>query len=220
MATTKPSTRTKPDARAVQRLKLSAFIELSETGMGIDKKIPFDAWGKIGGQIGTMARASRWWVGDWWLFGEGSFGEKASQLMDATGLDYKSVVNSARTSARVAPAVRRGWPLTWSHHEEVARFDDAKIQTRWLKKAEAERWTSKQLRAAINADAGKAPSAGKKGTPLGLTIAQVQAQIRRALVEWFEQDPAGGDLKSDTGRELAFAWIAQRGQELLWEAKG
>lgn len=70
----------------------------------------------------------QFWIGDLIRYGDGAFGEKASQEYDD---------NSIRNFAWVAekiPSVRRLTNLSFSHHQAVASLDPIE-QTRWLKKA-------------------------------------------------------------------------------------
>jgi len=169
---------------------LSRYATATDTGLLFDPAMPYPAWAKVGPAIGAeyLIGRPRWWLGDWVNFGETVYGEKYAQALEDTGMEYKSLANCARVSKRVAPATRRGLPLSWSHHEEVAVFEDAPTQTIWLRRAEAKGWNSKQLREAIREDraGARAASPGAAKDPaLGLTAAQVKAAVRRACVEWY-----------------------------------
>lgn len=123
-------------------LALSGVV--SETALDLQAGLSFDEWAEVGHTLGRIGRAHQWWVGDWLNYGERAYGEKYSQAMDATGLDYSTVANAAWVSKSVEVSRRRE-NLSFSHHREVAKFEPAE-QDEWLDRAEAEDWSRSELR--------------------------------------------------------------------------
>lgn len=152
------------------------------TELRLRPNISLDEWREAGVLLGRLRASSNFWVGDWLVYGETWHGERYAQAMDATGLQPQSLFNLANVSRKVAPQTRRQ-ELTWAHHAEVARFDDAAKQTWWLEKAIAEQWSAKALRAAIREEIQQA--GGTAARPLPATVGErVEAAVRAALEEW------------------------------------
>ena len=106
---------------------------------------------RAAGFCARVLRASRWWVGDLLLYMDVAHGEAASQVLDATEWDEKTLANCRWVASRVAAETRRAG-LEWSHHEAVAGLDGP-AQRIWLDKAEtgdgARPWTVHELRYAL-----------------------------------------------------------------------
>lgn len=122
------------------------------TSLVLPETLTYEAWQEVGRVLDRADRSLRWWIGDWWRFGERAYGEMASQeardgVRDETGLAYQSVANAAWVADRFEYSRRRE-SLSWSHHLEVAALEpDA--QDRFLDQAVAEGWSRNDLRAAI-----------------------------------------------------------------------
>lgn len=133
---------------------------LTDAGLEFSADIHFEDWETLGDVIGRMNRGVRWAVGDWLLHAEmrAEWGDKYTQAIESTGLDYQTVANCRWVSSRIELSRRRE-TLSWSHHELVARLDPAK-QEEWLDKAEANGWTRAEFRRMI---AGEQPVPGERG---------------------------------------------------------
>ncbi len=136
---------------------------ISETGLDLPADLNFEEWQRTGETLGRIGRACQWWIGDWLNYGERAYGEKYSQAMEATGLDYETVRNYAWVADHVE-TVRRRTVLSWSHHQEVAALAPPD-QERWLTSAEANGWSKAQLRRQIKGtsqeDAECCPTCGR-----------------------------------------------------------
>ena len=93
-------------------------------------------------------------MGAWVAYGEAHFGERASQVIDATGWKLATVKQCVWVHERVA-ASRRVPELSFSHHLEVADLAPAQ-QTAWLRRAAHDNLSVEALRRAINQE--KAPA--------------------------------------------------------------
>lgn len=120
---------------------------VSETALDLPGGLSFDEWQETGETLGRIGRACQWWIGDWLNYGERAYGEKYTQAMDATGLDYETLRGYAWVAGRVE-TVRRRTVLSFSHHKEIAQFNPSD-QDRWLTSAEANGWSKGQLRTEI-----------------------------------------------------------------------
>ena len=114
------------------------------TAVQFDPLLPFEAWTYLGIKIARYSNGSRWWLGDWLLFGRHKYGSRYRDAIDATGLDYQTLRNYAVVARRFEPSRRREM-LSFQHHAEVCALDDEN-QDRWLDRAIADGWSRSQLR--------------------------------------------------------------------------
>src|SRR5438445_7551148 len=62
-------------------------------GFRLPARLSFERWQALGRQIGSVATASSWWLGDWASYGEGNYGAKYKQAIAVTGFDYQTLPN-------------------------------------------------------------------------------------------------------------------------------
>ena len=48
----------------------------TRVGLRLPARLSFERWQALGRQIGSVATASSWWLGDWVLFGEDHYGRR------------------------------------------------------------------------------------------------------------------------------------------------
>jgi N6-adenosine-specific RNA methylase IME4 len=116
-------------------------------------------WQDTGRLLGRIGRACQWWIGDWLNYGERRYGEKYSQGVEATGLEYQTLANFAWVARRVEPSRRRE-DLSWGHHAEIAALEPGE-QDRLLEQAVAEELSVRELRRA------RRPAPGPIESPTG-----------------------------------------------------
>ena len=63
---------------------------LTETSYTLPENLNLGEWLAIGETLQRMERSVKWWLGDWWNYGERRYGDMASQasrdaILDATG---------------------------------------------------------------------------------------------------------------------------------------
>jgi len=107
--------------------------------------LTFEQWAMVGQKIGEINKQISWWVGDWINYGEHKYGEKYSQAMEATELDYGHLRNVASVARHFAPE-NRNQDLSFSHHALLTNIEiaeakqimnqtaDKKLSVRELKK--------------------------------------------------------------------------------------
>ena len=91
-----------------------------------------------------IGRGAGWWIGDWLRYGNEAFGERYVRAARITGYGVQTLMNMVYVASRFE-SERRREKLSWSHHAEVAALEPAD-QVRWLKRAEAERFSVRCLR--------------------------------------------------------------------------
>ena len=122
-------------------------MRASAIGLKFDDGLEFIEWAKIGSGIGAAIEATAWWIGDWCNYGFWEFGAKYEAALDVTGLDYGTLANIASVCEKVESSRRRE-NLSFTHHVAVASLP-AEEQAAWLDRAEAEKWSTRQLQAAL-----------------------------------------------------------------------
>lgn len=190
------------------------WVEMTGTSLRILKEeLPLEAWGALGEKLGRWGRGVKWYIGDWLLFGEAAYGERHAQMMDATGYELATLTSLQWVAKRVAPKTRRE-DLSWSHHQEVGRFDSADVQALWLQRAVDNNWTQKQLRDAIQAEEGEKKDDGA-GASAQREAAEViiTQRVLEALNNWHEENWSAGLtmtlLEDPAKREASFRSLAE-----------
>jgi hypothetical protein len=116
----------------------------TSNGLRLSEGLTFEAWIGVGKQLSRMSRASAWWLGDWIVYGERTYGQRYKTALELTSLDYQTLRNYAWV-ARSFPLSRRRDKLSFQHHAEVASLSEAE-QDLWLQRAERLEWTRAELR--------------------------------------------------------------------------
>jgi hypothetical protein len=114
------------------------------TSLRLGDELEYDTYEALGCYLGALRDATAWWIGDWLLFGEGRYGEKYADAVEATGRSKQTLKNYAWVAQNV-PTSRRRARLSWSHHEAIAKLGPRE-QKAWLDRAERERWSVEEFR--------------------------------------------------------------------------
>ena len=112
--------------------------------LSIEGQHEIEKWLEVGTLLTGMESSLNWWIGDWLVFGEHTYGQKYSQAESVTKhrQDYLKACNFV--SSKV-PASNRIVGLSWSHHREVAALAVVE-QKKWLTQALENEWTVSELR--------------------------------------------------------------------------
>jgi hypothetical protein len=108
------------------------------------EKMDYGSWVREGARIGSFARASSWWVGDWLHFGTEKWGERYAKAAKITGYDPKTLRNLRYVASRFPLSLRRD-NLTWSHHALLVSLGPNE-QNYWLDLAASESLSVEDLR--------------------------------------------------------------------------
>jgi hypothetical protein len=133
--------RGRPDALFARR------VRATRTGLRLAEGLPFEVWERIGLQVSVLADSSAWWIGDWLVYGQRSYGDRYAAAAAATGFRYQTLRNYAWVASRF-PLSRRRDRLSFGHHAEVAALGEDE-QESWLRRADLRRWSRNQLRRAV-----------------------------------------------------------------------
>lgn len=135
-------------------LRLGPFT-LTATGLHAAGRPTFDEWATAGAVLKQIGGAVQFWLGDWLAYGEGAYGERVAQALEASPYEEGTLRNCAYV-ARAVPPARRREAVPFALHQEVAPLSPDE-QDRWLAKAETEQCSRAELRAAIRRDRLGAP---------------------------------------------------------------
>ncbi len=183
------------------------------TAVGVDIVGPIDPDRVLAG-LGQLRRTdtwTRWAVGD--LFAAlvaHHDGDAGPAYVDVAGLGYEPAwLNRSALVAQRVPHAHRRAGLSWSHHVAVA-VDTVPVdqQPRWLGLAVANRWTARQLEAAITAaatpptdelpldDPGEHPPAPKLGRDV---VAAIFEAADLSPSGWVKLHPQSGQVLTIEG---------------------
>ena len=130
--------RGRPDALFARR------VRATRTGLRLTEGLPYDVWERIGLQVGVLVDSSAWWIGDWLLYGQRTYGDRYETAAAATGFSYQTLRNYAWVASRF-PMSRRRDSLSFGHHAEIAALGEEE-QEAWLRRAALRRWSRNELR--------------------------------------------------------------------------
>jgi hypothetical protein len=137
-------------ARTVETLRKAGVIETSGTSLTLtDPNLSYERYEALGKALGLINRACSWWVGDWLLFGEGTYAEKFAQAASMTGLAEQTLTNRMYVCRNVTPG-RRIQGVSFSVHAEVAPLPPRE-QEKWLGLAARHGLSRAELRARMKA---------------------------------------------------------------------
>jgi len=143
-----------------------------------DAELPYDTYVSIGRWLGIYHDASKWWIADWLIFGEGTYTERFWQAVEATGRSKGTVENWINVGTKVPPSRRRE-ELTFTHHTIVAPLSPRE-QRRFLDKAVKENLSSRELNELVKATK-ELPPAEEPLDDETPDMARVLPAIRRLL---------------------------------------
>ncbi|MFE1288246.1 LmbU family transcriptional regulator [Streptomyces sp. NPDC058751] len=139
---------------------------VQKSGMVFPPNLPERSWERIGANLRELVNSSAWWLADWLLYGEATYGwRRYKEAIERTGLDYQTLRNYAWVARRFEHHRRRD-SLSFAHHAEVTRLSPPE-QDYWLRRAEQQKWSRNELRRAVRAglaaqsdETGTGPAAG------------------------------------------------------------
>ncbi len=124
--------------------------KVHRTGLLFPRNLPERSWEQIGTNLRELVNSSAWWLADWLIYGEATYGwRRYKEAIERTGLDYQTLRNYAWVARRFEHDRRRDG-LSFAHHAEVARLAPPE-QDYWLRKAEQQKWSRNELRRAVRA---------------------------------------------------------------------
>lgn len=153
---------------------------VSPQSLSLPNGLSLSTWGGLYHIIDRVSDGCHWWLGDWLLYGEDSYGEAHTQELPTVPRSV-SVCQAARwVASRISPYRRRP-DLSWTHHREVSGLEIAD-QEKLLERASAEEWTCKRMREEVCLLEGRVPQVNKTKIAVA-TLSQC-----RVGAEWRQED--------------------------------
>jgi hypothetical protein len=161
----------------------------------IQEKLPFETWLELGKKLRKVHYWVQFAIGDWLNYGEKMYGQECWQAVDQFDYEYEYLRNLKSIAAKIPQSRRRG-SLRFSHHQEVASLSEEK-QDYWLRTAEEERLTVKQLRESIKKEKGLKEKSKQ-------ITQKERAEAWLILLKLLREEKATLDFKDD---ETAFVFL-------------
>jgi SAM-dependent methyltransferase len=162
-------------------------IQLHPRGLEIIGGISYKDWHDFGQTLQRVEGAINWWLGDWYNYGEGTYGEIADQAVDELGLSYETVSQCIRVARNFSPETRV-FELPWTHYREVCALEPSE-RIRLLAIAEKKPMTVAELRRELQA--ARALASRRAGAPTTPTIELADA------LDWLLQQPPADLVLTD-----------------------
>lgn len=121
--------------------------------------LSWNEWTSLWSTVERIHKSSSFYTGDALNYGLQMFGEQFSEVVDEKYIHQQH--GPMWVCSKIPPSRRRP-NLSYSLHRETAALDEAD-QIRWLDRAEADRWTVKELKEAMAEERARQP--GTNGGP-------------------------------------------------------
>lgn len=116
----------RPDRMVVDETKIvSGRIEFTSIGLVLPDNLTFDAWRKLGGNIGKVKTGLQWIIGDWVNAMKQDWGNTYEMAIQLTGMKYERLANLA-SICKTYEFSSRQEKLTFKHHTAVAKYPKEK----------------------------------------------------------------------------------------------
>src|SRR5438067_9908258 len=122
-----------------------SYFRLHEKGLTPLGIPTFEEWVYCGRFLQEAEQAVQFWIGDWLLFGEKTYGKtNYAEAIQQTGLEYQTL-RDYKWVASAVPVAMRNEKLSFHHHREVASLPQ-ETQAHLLNKAISENWPLLKLK--------------------------------------------------------------------------
>jgi len=146
----RPHTSAEPARNDVVLSFVGTHATVQKSGMVFPQNLSERSWEQIGANLRELVNSSAWWLADWLIYGEATYGwRRYKEAVERTGLDYQTLRNYAWVARRFEHDRRRD-SLSFAHHAEVTRLSPPE-QDYWLRRAEQQKWSRNELRRAVRA---------------------------------------------------------------------
>jgi N6-adenosine-specific RNA methylase IME4 len=96
-------------------------VSTTRTSLVLRPDLSLEQWKRVGEQLHHIEHGHQWWIGDWWAYGEHSYGERKAltDSKDWRGPKFQACAD-AGTVCRAFETSRRREVVPFTHHREVA----------------------------------------------------------------------------------------------------
>ena len=135
----------------------------SETGLVLPEDLTIEEWLEEGKRLEQITKATQWWWGDYFKFGERKWPEKYSQALEASGFTSIQTLYNLTWVANAFPPERRLYEkLKFGHYDAVATKKlEPEIQDELLAEAVKDNLSVKELRVKVKEKLGPQPVLAK-----------------------------------------------------------
>lgn len=205
-----------PQQLMISEAKLAPFT-LYRTGAEVDGEPTIEQWYEACGMLQHVQGSVMWVLGDLLNYGEHRFGEMYTQAMEETPYQYQTLVNAKSICGKIQ-FYRRRENLSFTMHAEVANLPDDD-QDRWLSRAEAEGWSTHDLRQEIKASkqvTTKQPASKPAADPTPTPEATEAATCEPAAPDNAPDPPVIKDMAGNcVPKSLEGVFLSRRHNELI-----
>ena len=149
-------------------------FKLTSTGLAIEGTPTFEEFDQLGQYLRRVHTGYQWWWGDWLLYGEGAYGERFSQALEATDWEETTLRQYAWVAKNVEKANRLDG-VPFGHYVNGLASLEPADQKVWAERIVAENLTQGQFIA-------KLKSESKKGVALWAVITCTDLEDQDALM--------------------------------------
>ena len=134
---------------------------VTATSLQLPEGLSFTEWEAVGRTLDRIRESVHWWRGDWLRYGERTYGERYSRVLDPGAGNYQTLANDAWVAGKIGLSLRRE-NVPWSHHKEIAPLQPDE-QADFLDQTEHHGWSVRELRERIRQHKRSAPGATGPG---------------------------------------------------------
>jgi len=120
---------------------------VTATSLQLPEGLSFTEWEAVGRTLDRLRESVHWWRGDWLRYGERTYGERYSRVLDPGAGTYQTLANDAWVAGKIGLSLRRE-NVPWSHHKEIAPLQPDE-QAAFLDQTEHHGWSVRELRERI-----------------------------------------------------------------------
>lgn len=194
--------------------------EFTETSLSIKPGMKFEHWQRLVRLLERTEQAIQWYLGDALNYGEGEYGDKYAQVLDAhkkTGIPIDTLRNYQWVADNVKP-VTRVTTLDWSIHREVASLPEAKQKEVLQSLAEKKEVKGKVTRREAEREATRVKREGKEQPKDTAPVLSKEArayldEYMAELAMWPEKIPPGIPTSD---RDAIEKMVYGQGGDALW----
>ncbi|MGE3160404.1 MAG: hypothetical protein AB7E84_00295 [Xanthobacteraceae bacterium] len=133
-------------------MALPSGVTTTSTTLMCCQELSVEEWRDVGRVLAQAEIALQFWLGDWWRFGQHSYGQRvalvAAKNAFGRGYAFSTLANFGWVAGAVE-ASRRREVLSWSIHAEVARLSPER-QIHWLDTAVRDKLSVSKLRRMVS----------------------------------------------------------------------
>ena len=172
-------------------------FRLTRTGLAVEGMLTptFEEFDQLGQYLRRVHTGYQWWWGDWLNYGEGAYGERFSQALEATDWEESTLRQYAWVAKNVPPENRIDGIAFGHYVNGLASLEPAE-QKVWAERIVAENLTQGQFVA-------KLKTASKKPVTLWVVVSCTDVDDQDALVERMVNEGRSAKAKVKTGKASA-----------------